>query len=352
MKKIALVVVGLIAVLMLMCAGFSVLSFLGGGGSSSSDYWTTACVTGDGKLMLAGGTESVVLELDTGKQLARHEQWGEKAACAQSDGVVYASSETMVRFPAGTQAPTDDERARDRVDGSAVHYSRSFSQKAWRSWGNVSAGGKSLELKPSMFGFSDEKSMNAFVTWPGNVLPDGRLVVLAGWRPNNLGSIEPTPWGAFAADAAAGTVQQLGAMHRSSEALNPLGLPKIAASRDGRVHAAALGGDPVVHVAIYEAGEQPRAVVDLDSAREATALRVSDDGAYIAVGTLAPGGSESHVAIIDAAKGVVVWRSEAASGTVYLTQFLADGSLVFMRSNRTAARVTPDGKTVWAQVTR
>ncbi|MEW5741425.1 MAG: hypothetical protein AB1938_21065 [Myxococcota bacterium] len=350
MKKTALIVIALLAVLLVTCClASSALGLLsGGGGGSSSDYWNNACVTGDERLLLAGGSESVAFDLQTGKQIARHEQWGERASCGQSDGVVYGVSDTMVRFPTGEQVESDDPSAEDRVEGTALHYSRWRSQGAWREFGKVRAGEKALELKPALFGLpGPDRGVNAFITWPGNVLPDGRLVVLAGWTPNNLGSVEPAPWGLFAIDVSAGTVQQLGATHHASEALNPTVAPAIAASSDGRKHVAAMGAEPVVHVALYEADDKPRAVVDLDRAREATAIRFTEDGALMAVGTLSPEGTDSTVAIIDVAAAKVVWRSEPAKGTVYLVHFLADGSLVFMRSSRTVTRVTRDGKPLW-----
>ncbi|GMU59193.1 MAG: hypothetical protein AMXMBFR34_09560 [Myxococcaceae bacterium] len=350
MKKTALIAIALLAVLMVTCClAPSALGLLRGGGGGSSDYWTNGCVTGDERLLLAGGSESVAIDLETGKQVARHEQFGESTGCGKSDGVVYGVSDTMVRFPTNEQVGTDDPAAEDRVEGTPVHYSRSRSQNTWRGFANVREGARALELKPALFGLpGPERSVNALITWPGNVLPGGRLVVLAGWRPNRLDAVEPAPWGVFAVDVSAGTVQQIGATHHASEGLNPTAAPQFAASSDGRMHVAAMGAEPVVRVALYEADEQPRAVVELDRAREATAIRYSEDGALIAVGTLSPQGMDSTVAIIDTARMRVVWRSEPAKGTVYVVRFLADGSLVFMRSSRTVTRVTREGRLLWS----
>lgn len=351
MNKLVLVALAFLVLVAGTCLVGGALFTLGsatGDGESSSDYWTSGCVTGDEQLLIAGGSGAVALELDGGARVARHPQYVEAVSCAKRSGVAYAASETMVRLPSAEQVATDDPAASSLIDGSAVHYSRPYRDKRWRGYGSVASGAATLELTPQRFGvFREDRGVNAFLTWPGNVLPDGRLVVSAGWFPNRVGSVEAAPWGVFAVDAAAGAVQQLGATHHASDALNFSSARAVAASPDGRSHAVAFDADPFVHLALYADAEAPAATIDLDDARETTSLSYSPDGARVAIGTLAPGGEQSTVAVVDIATGRLAWRTAPAKGTVYLAQFLSDGSLVVMRSSRVVQRLEKNGTPRW-----
>lgn len=319
--------------------------------TSGERYWDKGCVTGDEALMLVAGNESAAVELAGGTLAARSDAWGAAVVCGQRDGVAYGSSETMVRLPSNAQAPTDEESTTDlvaaRADGTLVHFNRrNDRQGRSREFAQLRAGkagqpGKTFELAPVVFSGVGEQGHggpSGFFTWHHGVLADGRLLLGAGWRSG--------PWGFFAMDLDSGAVTPLGRPHESTTQLDSSRLWKVATSPDGAVRVASFRGETGIAVAVYRAGPEPDAVATIDGAREAVTLDVSASGERIAVAALAPDGASTTVVLLDGA-GKTAWQSERLEGSVYFLKLLRDGSLVYLTSERAAARIAPDGAVTW-----
>lgn len=337
-------------------------------GPGDEHYWVRACVTGDETMLIAGGDEAVSVELATGRVLKTVPMYVEAVACGPRGGVAYAASADMVRFPAGERAATDEPTTTNivgvRDDGSLVHFSRGFdrggraiARRAPRNFAMLSVGrpgslSAGLELVPARFGevgAARSSGASAFFNVVGDVLPDGRLLLAAGWDGNRSpGYVEPTPWGIYAIDAGTGRVTPLVGTQTCSAHLDTSLLWKVAASPVGTLVAAAFRGGSSTRVAVYD-GATLRFDLDIPGAREPTALDFSAAGDRLAVATLSDDGQRAKLTWIDLATGAPIWSSLEVDGTVHFVEHLSDGSLVFMSSRRIVMRVGPDGVPRWRQ---
>ena len=323
-------------------------------------YWTHGCVTGDEAMLVVGGDEAASIDLSTGAALETTPLFVEAVSCGAKAGVAYASSEDAVRFPSGERGATDESSTMDLVgttrDGALVHFSRETDgkgrpRKFARAWqGAPGVAGEALELAPALFGevgSAHSPMPSAFINKVGNLLPDGRLVLAAGWIPNRSGDdVEAAPWGVFAIDLNAGEVTPLTGTLTCSPKLDTSLLWKVAASRDGQRVAAAFRGDGRTRVAVFE-GEEALFTAELTDAREPTALEFSPEGDRLAVATLDDSGGVGKLTWLDVATGAPAWTSGELAGTVHFLQHLSDGSLVFITSKRMVARVGRDGVSRW-----
>ena len=304
-------------------------------------YWTSACVTGDESLLIAGGDEAASVDLATGAVVKSVPMYVETVSCSQQGGIAYAASEDMVRFPEGVRGPTDDASARD-LAGPGVHFTRDVDNKGQpRSDAKVDG----FELEPSLFGdvgAAHAAMPSAFFTKTGGVMSDGRLVLAAGWTANRSGnSVEPAAWSVFAVNPSARTVTALISKQSCTPERDTSLLWKVAASSDAKQVAVAFRGEGTTRVATYEAGRVR--TMDIAGAREPTAMEFSAKGDRLAVATLSEDGSASKLTWFDAATGKPTWTSPEAEGTIHFLHHLKDGSLVFVRSTRVVTRVAPDG---------
>jgi outer membrane protein assembly factor BamB len=324
-------------------------------------YWDHGCVTGDEKTLIAGGDESASVDLSTGAILKTVPMYVETVACGASGGTAYAASEDMVRFPAGERGPADEPSARDvvgmRSDGALVHYSRDTDNKARpRAWAQVSVGapghaGEPLALDAKRFGevgAAQAPVPSSFLNRLGGLMHDGRLLLGAGWQPNRSGgTVDPAAWGIFAVDPGTKSVTRLSPKLEASAALDTLLLWNLAASRDGKVVAAAFrGNEGTTRVGAWDS-EHLLFTVDIANAREPTAVSFSPEADQLAVATLSDDGSQGKVTCFDVTTGQVAWATPVFEGHVYFLQHLSDGSLVFMTSKRVVSRLSREGVPRW-----
>ena len=330
-----------------------------GEASSSDGYWARACVTKDEKLLLASGDEAAAIELATGKTVARTKFYGSLLVCDVSDGAAYDNGESeAVKLPQGTRGPVSNVVVRDialvRVDGTYLRAKRPTDSKG-RATGPMTLqpdAKKTFVLEPSLFGAvgaaMTSSSTRGFRTSIEGETADGRVLLVAGWEPNRLGSVDPIPWGLFAFDATTGKATLVGVTRPNDEARGIWNIDDTAAARDASAFAATFRKDDASHLAIYDpAKAAPRFVVPLPDARESTVLGFSAAGDRVVVATQVPSGSQSHVRVVDVATGAIAWSTPAMPGTVYHAQFLADGSVVHAASTRLVTLVDRNGATKW-----
>jgi hypothetical protein len=324
-----------------------------GDATSGDHYWVRACVTTNEKLLVAGGDEAAAVDLATGKVVATAPMNVAAVACGASSGLAYGLADTLVRFPGAQQEPTHERDLNDvlgaRPDGALVRFSRRTDQKASPTeWARVRVGSEpDLALDPTRFGGAiagvHDKPMSAFFTRVGALLPDGRLLLAAGWEPNRgPGSLEPVPWGVYALDASSGAVTPVAAPLRCSTDLDTARVWRVATTSDFQRSAVAFRTDGGrTRVAVYD-GARLRFTTDLPDAREVTALDFTADGEQLTVATLADDGARARVSCIDGTGGVA-WTSAEVEDTIALLHHLADGSLVVMTSKRVVLRLGADG---------
>ena len=318
-------------------------------------YWTHACATGDERMLIVGGDEAASINLATGATIKTVPMYVETVTCAQKDGTAWASSEERVVFPDGERTPSQQASTQDivgaRVDGALVRLAREKDSKGRpRGFSRVWVGaGPEVELTPDRFGVigsTHAPMASAFFNRVGPVLPDGQLLLAAGWLPNRAGNnVEAAAWGTYAIDPLSGAVTPLAAPLTASAQLDTSLIWRLAASRDGKRVAAAFRGDGITRVAVFE-GATLRWSADIEGAREPTALDFSPAGDRLAVATLSDDGAQGKVTWLDA-EGAVVWKSDLIEGTVYFAQYLSDGSFVIMTSKRVVKRLGEDGNSTW-----
>jgi hypothetical protein len=315
-------------------------------------YWTHGCVTGDETLLIAGGDEAASIDLATGATVKTVPMYVETVTCGEKDGIAWASSDEQVKFPEGVRGPSSQSSTQDvvgaRGDGALVRFAREKDNKGRpRGWGRVSVGGSpEVALTPDHFGVlgaARNAPVSQFLNRVGPVMPDGRLLLAAGWLPY---SDQPGVWGLYAVEPLSGQVAPIAGPIPAMKALDTSKLWVLTASRDQKLGAAAFRGENTTRVALFE-GTNARWTIEIAGAREPTALDFSPAGDRLAVATLSEDGSQAKVTWLETADGKVAWASEALDGTAYLVRHLADASLVIMTSKRVVKRVSATGNSKW-----
>ena len=336
-----------------MCSGSS-----RGGGARG--YWSESCLSGDGRYLLAGGDHAGLVDLTTGKIVERVPGMVKAVGCDGTGGVVVGYV-TAVRLPgkAATPAPPlSGDRVLARAPGGAwISEGRRISGGRWRGPASVfvleKGSSRPMDLLPARFGAVGAArplpTPDSFAVRFGNLLRDGRLVLAAGWQPSRSGRVvEDVPWAFFALDLGTGEAAPLTLPLDSTAAMNQNLLQTIAATPDAAHLVLAVHDGEQMSVAQFDQGARRASqVTSLAAQGSPSAAAISDDGAFVAVGSETRGrDAPGKVWVIDRA-GKTVWTAEFEK-TVAGVHFLSDGSLVVVAGEVKAVKVAlPAGAETW-----
>lgn len=333
----------------------------GGGGTSVGDgYWNHSCITGDGKLLVAGGDHAAIIDATTGKPIARHASQVKAIGCDPTTATVLAYDGAW-KFPGNTPVVPAADPPGTVVGlteaGAWISWNRTISGRAWRGPAMlyVTAGGsepKRLELLPALFGKVGEgKALplpDSFAVRVGGLLEDGRVLVAAGWQPNQSGgTLEDVPWGFFAVDPTTGSAAGVTLPLRTDSFFQQNLMQKVAASPSGESLAVATHDGKRLAVGLFAQGaDAPTRKAELQAIGSPSALAVSARGNWIAVGTEARGrDAPGFAAVIDEA-GKVIWKKDFVK-SVTGVHFVED-TLIVTAAETAAVRIAlPAGTELW-----
>ncbi len=330
--------------------------------SNDRGYWTMSCVSGNGRYLLAGGDHGALVDLTSGTIVERVPGMVKAVGCEESGGVVVGYG-TAVRLPGKTPVtpvpalPGDPVIARTPT-GDWVSGGRKSVSSQWRGPAVLSVleKGRStrrMELLPQHFGPVGAARVlptpDTFAVRFGHLLEDGRLLVGAGWQPTqSAGELAKIPWGFFAIDLRTGAASPLTPRLRSNAAVNQAWLQKVAATTDGaHLVVAAHDGRKVAIARFARGAKAPGPTAALDALGSPTALAVSANGEYVALGTETRGRDALARAWILDGQNRPVWTSEFAKSGAGL-HFLSPRTLIVAAGEAKAIKVElPAGTTVW-----
>ncbi|GEM_PF-2959532 len=328
----------------------------GKAGAMGDGYWNASCVTRDGEWIIAGGDHAAVIDATTGKITERVPGMVKAVGCAPSGAVVvgYDSSFSLPgKAPVTPAIALTGDVVATTDDGAFVSWARTITGRKWKGPATlfVTGGGESrkVDLLPALFGKVGEArslpTADTFAVRVGHLLEDGRLLVAAGWQPSTG---EDVPWGFFAMNLETGEASPLTMPLSSDAALNQNLVQKIAATPDASVMVVAAHDGQQLAVATFETGSVKAArVATLSSQGAASAIAVSANGGYVAVGSESRGPTAPATAWVLDQTGKVFWKEEFPK-TITGLHFLDDGSLVVTSAAARAVRVgLPDLKEKW-----
>lgn len=323
-------------------------------------YWSTSCVSGDGRYLFAGGDHTALVDLVGGRVVERLPGMVRAVGCDASGGIVIGYTAAL-HWPAKTAAGPmprmgDTVLARDAA-GAWISASRPTSGGKWRGPASVlvSGGtqGRVFELLPRLFGevgsarplpFAD-----TFAVRFGNLMQDGRLSLAAGWQPSRSSNqVEDVPWAFFALDLGTGALVPLTPPLESTVAINQAWLQRIAATPDGARLVVATHDGAQLTVAQFERGShRPSQVTTLAAPGSPSAVSLSADGAFVAVAAETRGPDAPATVWVLDRQGQTVWTGPFRKNVAGL-HFLADGSLVIAAGEAKAVKVAlPGGIEKW-----
>lgn len=326
------------------------------GGAVGDSYWNSSCVTRDGKSIVAGGDHAAVIEVATGKIIERVAGMVKAVGCGPG-GPVIIGYESTFSLPGKTPITPALEITGDAVattdDGAFVSWTRTITGRKWKGPATLFVTGKGetrkVDLLPALFGKVGEArslpTADTFAVRVGHLLEDGRLLVAAGWQPSTG---EDVPWAFFAMNLENGESSPMTMPLSSDASLNQNLVQKIAATPDGSVMVVAAHDGQQLAVGTFEAGSvKASRVATLPSPGAVSAIAVSSNGGYIAVGSESRGPTAKATAWVLDQTGKVIWKEEFPKTIVGL-HFLDDGSLVATSAAARAVRVgLPDLKELW-----
>ena len=323
-------------------------------------YWSTSCVSGDGRYLLAGGDHTALVDLTAGKVLERLPGLVKAVGCDTGGGIALGYSGALqwpAKTPAGPVPSMGDSVLGRDASGAWFSSSRPASAGKWRGPAMVTVSGgaheRAFQLLPQQFGVVGAARplpvADSFAVRFGGLMHDGRLLLAAGWQPSRGGDeVEDVPWAFFALDLRSGAPTPLTPPLASDARINQAWLQRIAATPDGsRLLVTAHDGSQLT-VAQYEPGEDRASLVTSLPARgspSAAALRA--DGAFAAVAAETRGrDAPAAVWVLDRG-GKQVWTGTFRKNVAGL-HFLPDGSLVVAAGEAAAVKVAlPDGIEKW-----
>ena len=323
-------------------------------GAVPDGYWSATCVSADGRYLLAGGDHAALVDTATGAVVERKPGMVKAVGCDATGGTVVGYSGSF-RLPGGAAAPVP-EISGDGVltttpAGAWISTARTISGGQWRGPASivVRPGGGRVDLVPALFGAVGAARTlsipDGFAVRFGTLLADGRVLMAAGWQPSRSpGRVEPVPWGFFAWDLDAHVASPLTGPITSDPAVNQAWVQRIAATPDAAHLAIATHDGERLTVARFARGAQrAERVVSLASKGAATALALSPDGAFVAIGSESRGREAPGQAWLLDASGAVVWTTTFAKA-VAGAYFLPDGSLIVAGADLKTARTVPPAK--------
>jgi hypothetical protein len=261
-------------------------------------YWSVSCVSGDERYLVAGGDQAALVDLSTAGIRERAPGMVKAVGCDATGGTVIGYG-TAFHWPGKSAIAPPPDPGGDSVvgldaRGAWISTARTVNGGRWRGPASVyvHANGETrrLELLPAAFGpVGAARTLSiadGFAVRFGTLLPDGRLLLAAGWQPSRSGdTVEDVPWGFFALDLATGAVAPLTEPLASDTSLNQAWFQRIAASADGTHLVVAAHDGKQMTVGRFERGANRAAsVARVPAAGGPSALAVSPDGALVALG--------------------------------------------------------------------
>ena len=323
-------------------------------------YWSTSCVSGDGRYLLAGGDHTALVDLTAGKVLERLPGLVEAVGCDSGGGTALGYSGALqwpAKTPAGASPSLGDSVLGRDASGAWISSSRSASAGKWRGPATVTVSGgahdRAFQLLPQQFGVVGAARplpvADTFAVRFGGPMHDGRLLLAAGWQPSRSGEeVEEVPWAFFALDLASGAPTPLTPPLASDARINQAWLQRIAATPDGsRLLVTAHDGSQLT-VAQYEPGaDRASLVTSLPARGSPSAVALRADGAFAAVAAETRGREAPAVVWVLDRNGRQVWTGTFRKNVAGL-HFLPDGSLVVAAGEAVAVKVAlPDGIEKW-----
>lgn len=329
-------------------------------GGSVGGYWSTSCVTGDERTLVAGGDHAALIDLSSGKIVDRIPAMVKAIGCSQSQALVvgYDKAWALPEKTELTQVPVvNGDVIGLGPGGEWISAVRKTSGGRWKGPPTLFVAGKGearqTDLPPARFGKIGAArplpTADTFAVRLGNLVEDGRLVVACGWQPSQSGGVyEDVPWGFFAVDLKTGEAAALTLPLKSDPALNQNWLQKIAASPDAMHLVVAAHDGTQIAVAQFDQGANaPSRVTQLPAQGSVSAVAISDDGTWVAVGSESRGRDAKAVAWVINQAGKTIWSGEFEKTIVGL-HFLLDDSLIVASAEAVAVRVAlPAGTEKW-----
>lgn len=327
---------------------------------AADGYWNHSCVTGDGKWIAAGGDHFALLDAATGKVTARHGSQVKAVACEQASATLIAYDGAF-KYPGKTVVNPAADPPGTAIGltpkGEWISWNRTIAGRAWRGPAMlyVTAAGsepKRFELLPGLFGKVGEgKALplpDSFAVRFGGMLDDGRVLVAAGWQPNQSGAeLEAVPWGFFAVNVATGNAAAATLPLPTDGFFHQGLMQKVASTFDAAWMAAATHDGKRLAVGTFAQGaEGASRRTEIPAKGSPSAIAIAANGQWTAVGTEARGrDAPGFAAVVDQA-GQVIWRKDFAK-TVTGVHFVGNDLIVTAASTE-AVRVTlPAGTEVW-----
>lgn len=322
-------------------------------------YWSFSCVTDDDRYLAAAGDHAALIDLTSGKSVERLSGMIKALGCTRSQVIVVGYDHSWT-LPGKTEAPAPV------LSGDVIGLSP---KSEWISVGRKTVGGKwkgpptlfvaaggtkqQTDLPPQRFGAigvaRERPTADSFAVRFGNLIEDGRLVVSAGWEPSaSAGTFEEVPWGFFAIDLHSGEATPLTLPLKSDPGLNQHWLQKLAATPDGMHLAIAAHDGQSVTVAQFDQGANVASRTTRQPSKgSVSAVAISDDGSFVAIGTETRGSDAPAQAWVVNLAGKTIWTSPFQK-TVIGLHFLGDNSLIVAAAEAKAVRVAlPAGVETW-----
>jgi hypothetical protein len=341
------------------CKGLGELGKKKESGPAEGTYWTQGCMVSGSEMLGVLGDEAALVDLKTGNTVKRVNSSYDHLACFPNGDVVALDRgrkpeavwlNREARFGRASDwsavGPTADGRLvvyyRDE-DRSESKYRTSYDgplQVAIESLGESRRVTESFKLPPDLFPGLGRGSVSSFITKPVRVLDNGKLLVVAGFRPSVSSDnyVSPTAWGFFLVDPERRTVVSHGPVRISDNDVNLDSDYRWAATADGRLVAGGFTKSNKVVVAVMRATDAREVFrVQLVNSQEIQQVRLSRDGTLLAAGVNVEEGKGGRVDVFDVKTGRLLWW-EPTNQLPYILEFLEDDSLVLLTDKRTIAR--------------
>jgi micrococcal nuclease len=318
--------------------------------SAPEGYWNASCVSGDGRYLLAGGDHAALVDTATGEVVERRAGMVNAVGCDGTGGTIVGYSGAF-RLPGGAPAAVPEipgDVLATTTGGAWISTARTISGGQWRGPASivVTPGGERVDLVPALFGAVGAARTlslpDSFAVRFGTLLDGGRVLLAAGWQPSRSpGRVEPVTWGFFAWDLKAHVASPLTEPITSDPAVNQAWVQRVAATPDAaHLAVAAHDGERLTIARFARGARQAAGTVSLASKGAATALALSRDGAFVAVGSESRGADAPAQAWLLDASGATVWSASFAK-TVAGVHFLPDGSLIVAGGEGRAVKAPP-----------
>lgn len=341
------------------CKGLGELGKKKESGSAEGTYWTQACVVSGSEMLGALGDEAALIDLKTGNTVKRVNRWYDHIICFPNGDVVALNrgrepEAVWLNREARSERASDWSAVGPTADGRLVVYyrdeDRSGSKSRTRYDGPLQLAIESLgesrrvtepfKFPPDLFSGLGRRSVSSFITKPVRVLDNGKLLVVAGFRPSlsTDNYVTPTAWGFFLVDPERGTVVSHGPVRISDNDVNLDSDYKWAATADGSLVAGGFTTSNKVVVAVLRATDAREVFrAQLVNSQEIQQVCLNSDGTLLAAGVNVEEGKGGRVDVFDVKTGRLLWW-EHTDQLPYILEFLEDDSLVLLTDKRTIAR--------------